>query len=58
MYFFRHTWLPWWLKGKEPACQCRRFGVEFSGVTERGTGLYLYPISPVVHQTSLVAQCS
>ena len=22
------TWLPWWLSGKEPACQCRRHGFD------------------------------
>ena len=22
---YQHTGLPWWLSGKEPACQCRRY---------------------------------
>ena len=24
LFVLRITWLPWWLGGKEPTCQCRR----------------------------------
>ena len=27
--FTGHAGLPWWFRGKEPACQCRRCGFDF-----------------------------